>query len=278
MSVEDEARHILLKMGLWWPEADPGRLREAAKAWRAFADAVDDVRAPVHRSASGIIHHNTGESIEAFHKFWDRYAKGKDGGWLSDLAKSSRELAGALEKFADAIDDAINKLWTRIAIDAVVIAGGVALAVVTAGIATGAAAAAAEAVAEFGATIGVGVSAVVADIVGGAFAGVAFGGVESVTLEAAVAQPLQMVTGLQQCFSLDEVNQAAKDGMIFGGALEAGGGALKATMEGGLSDTTPLLLRPPSLRPDLVDWVRRPATPTTCRAWASRSMWPPARC
>ncbi|WP_074996017.1 polymorphic toxin type 17 domain-containing protein [Streptomyces misionensis] len=253
MSIEDKARHILLDLGLWWPEADSGKLRDAAKAWRAFADSVDDVRSPVHRSASGIIHNNTGESIEAFRKFWGRYATGESGGWLSDLAKSSRDMAGALDKFADAIDDAINKLWTRIAIDAAVIAGGVALAIMTAGIASGAAAAAADAVIEFGATVGVGVSAVVADIVAGAFVGVAFGGVESVTVDLAVAQPLQMATGLQHGFSLDEVNQAAKDGMIFGGALGAGGGLLKASMEGGLTDTTPLLLRPPSLRPDLVD-------------------------
>ncbi|MFC7865227.1 DUF6531 domain-containing protein [Streptomyces murinus] len=253
MSVEDKARHILLKMGLWWPEADSGKLRDAAKAWRAFADSVDDVRSPVHRSASGIIHNNTGESIEAFDKFWGRYAKGRDGGWLSDLSHSSRQMAGMLDKLADAIDDAINKLWTRIAVDAAVIAGGITLAVMTAGIASGAAAAAADAVIEFGATVGVGVSAAVADITAAAFVGVAFGGVESVTVDAALAQPLKMVTGLQHGFSLDEVNQAAKDGMIYGGALGAGGDLLKASMEGGLADTTPLLLRPPSLRPDLVD-------------------------
>ncbi|MDF3298560.1 DUF6531 domain-containing protein [Streptomyces tropicalis] len=266
MSIEDKARHILLDMGLWWPEADSGKLRDAAKAWRAFADSVDDVRSPVHRSASGIIHNNTGESIEAFHKFWDRYAKDKDGGWLSDLAKTSRDMASALDKFADGIDDAINKLWTRIAIDAAVIAGGVALAIMTAGIASGAAAAAADAVIEFGATIGVGVSAVVADIIGGAFAGVAFGGVESVTVDLAVAQPLQMATGLQHGFSQDEVNKAAENGMIFGGALGAGGGLLKSSMEGGLADTTPTLLRPASLRPDLVDLgpAARNAEETPC--------------
>ncbi|WP_413787948.1 DUF6531 domain-containing protein [Streptomyces murinus] len=253
MSIEDKARHVLLKMGLWWPEADSGKLRDAAKAWRAFADSVDDVRSPVHRSASGIIHNNTGESIEAFDKFWGRYAKGKDGGWLSDLSRSSRQMAGMLDKLADAIDDAINKLWTRIAVDAAVIAGGITLAVMTAGIASGAAAAAADAVIEFGATVGVGVSAAVADITAAAFVGVAFGGVESVTVDAALAQPLKMITGLQHGFSLDEVNQSAKDGMIYGGALGAGGDLLKASMEGGLADTTPLLLRPPSLRPDLVD-------------------------
>ncbi|MCZ0988710.1 DUF6531 domain-containing protein [Streptomyces diastatochromogenes] len=253
MSIEDKARHILLKLGMWWPEADSGQLREAAKAWRTFAGAVDDVRSPVHRNASSIIHHNTGESIEAFDKFWGRYAKDQDGGWLSDLAKSSREMAKALDKFADAIDDAINKLWTQIGIDAAVIAGGVTLAFFTAGLASGAAVAAADAVIEFGATMGVAVTTTVAEIAAGTLVAAAFGGVESVAVDLAIAQPLKMATGLQHGFSLDEVNQAAKDGMIFGGALGAGGGLLKASMEGGLSDTTPLLLRPPSLRPDLVE-------------------------
>ncbi|MFF7920277.1 hypothetical protein ACFZDP_03750 [Streptomyces mirabilis] len=89
MSVEDEAKKILLKLGLWWPDANSGSLRAAATAWRTFADSVDDVRGPVHTSASSLIHHNTGESIDAFEKFWNRYAKGKDAGWLSDLAESS---------------------------------------------------------------------------------------------------------------------------------------------------------------------------------------------
>ena len=44
-----------------------------------------------------------------------------------------------------------------------------------------------------------------------------------------------MATGLQQGFSLDEVNQAAKDGMLYGGALGAGSGVFKAGMEGAFS-------------------------------------------
>ncbi|MFD5076864.1 RHS repeat-associated core domain-containing protein [Streptomyces sp. NPDC058371] len=253
MSVEDEAKKILLKLGLWWPDADADKLREAATAWRTFAGSVDDVRAPVHRSASSIIHHNSGESIEAFEKFWNRYAKGKDSGWLSDLADSAREMAKALEKFADAIDDAVHKLWTQIAIDAAVIAGGVALAFFTAGLASGAAVAAADVIIELGAGLGVAVSTTVAEIAAGTLVAAAFGGVESVTVDLAVAQPLKMVTGLQQGLSLDEINQAAKDGMIFGGALGAGSGVVKAGVEGAFSDTVPLMLRPPSLRPDLVE-------------------------
>ncbi len=65
MSVEDEARKILLDLGVV-----SGKLRSAATASRTFADAVDDVRGPVNQSASSIIHNNTGESIEAFDKLW----------------------------------------------------------------------------------------------------------------------------------------------------------------------------------------------------------------
>ncbi|MGQ4429741.1 hypothetical protein ACN6K3_006163 [Streptomyces sp. SAS_260] len=128
---------------------------------------MDDVRGPVNQSASSIIHNNTGESIEALDKFWGRYAKDEDGGWLSDLAGSGRHMAAALEKFADAIDDAINKLWTQIGIDAAVIAGGVALAFFTAGLASGAAVAAADLVIEFGAGLGVAVSTTIAEIAAG---------------------------------------------------------------------------------------------------------------
>ncbi|MFI6056383.1 DUF6531 domain-containing protein [Streptomyces violascens] len=250
MSVEDTAKHILLKMGLWWPDANSGTLRSAASAWRTFADSVDDVRGPANTTARSLIHHNKGESIEAFDTFWSQYAKDKDAGWLGDLAVSARAMAKFLDKFADAIDDAIHKLWEHIAIDAVVIAAGVTAAVLTAGIASGAATVAADAVIELGATLGVAVSATVAEIVAETVVTAAFAGVENVTIDAAVAQPLNIAAGLQHGFNLDEVNRAAEDGMLYGGALGAGSGVLRA---GAKLSTADLLMRPPSLRPDLVD-------------------------
>ncbi|MFD0374453.1 RHS repeat-associated core domain-containing protein [Streptomyces sp. NPDC127112] len=238
---------------MWWPDANSGTLRHAAQAWRTFADAVDDVRTPVNNTATSLIHNNKGEAIATFTTFWERYAKGGDAGWLSDLAKSARKMAEALEKFADAVDDAINKLWTQIGIDAAVIAGGIALAFFTAGLASGAAVAAADAIIELGASLGIAVTTTVAEIAAGTLVAAAFGGVESVTVDLAVAQPLKIATGLQQGFSLDEINQAAKDGMIFGGALGAGSGVLKAGVEGAFTNPTPFMLRPPSLRPGLVE-------------------------
>ncbi|WP_435881608.1 DUF6531 domain-containing protein [Streptomyces xanthochromogenes] len=237
-------------MGLWWPDANSGTLRTAASAWRTFADSVDDVRGPTNSTARSLIHHNKGESIEAFDTFWSQYAKDKDAGWLGDLAVSAREMAKFLDKFADAIDDAIHKLWEHIAIDAVVIAAGVTAAILTAGIASGAAAVAADAVIELGATLGVAVSATVAEIVAETVVTAAFAGVENVTIDAAVAQPLNMAAGFQHGFNLDEVNRAAEDGMLYGGALGAGSGVLRAGASPSMADQ---LMRVPSLRPDLVD-------------------------
>ncbi|MER5732465.1 RHS repeat-associated core domain-containing protein [Streptomyces sp. NPDC002138] len=255
MSIEDEAKDLLLSLGLWWPDANSGTLRHAADAWRTFADAVDGVRTPVNNAASSLIANNKGEAIEAFGTFWGRYAKGADAGWLSDLAKSSREMAAALDKFAGAIDDAINKLWTQIGIDAAVIVGGIALAFFTAGIAAGAAAAATEALIEFGATMGIAVTTTVAEIAAGTLVAATFGSLESVTVDLAVAQPMKIATGMQKGFSLDEINAAARDGMIYGGVFGAAGGVTKAGIEGSLfaRNDVPLMLRPPSLRPNLVE-------------------------
>ncbi|MBH1933154.1 hypothetical protein I5Q34_02430 [Streptomyces sp. AV19] len=134
MSIEDDAKALLLKMGMWWPDANSGTLRHAAEAWRTFAGTVDDVRADTDKAAGSLIHHNTGKAIDAFQEFWGRYAQGGERGWLSGIAKAARNMAEALDKFADAVDKAIQKLWTQIGIDAAAIAGGVLLTVVTAGV------------------------------------------------------------------------------------------------------------------------------------------------
>uniref|UniRef100_A0AAU2W367 DUF6531 domain-containing protein n=1 Tax=Streptomyces sp. NBC_00008 TaxID=2903610 RepID=A0AAU2W367_9ACTN len=243
-------------MGLWWPDANSGSLRHVADAWRTFADSVDDVRTPVNNAATSLITNNTGAAIDVFEAFWERYAKDGDAGWLSDLSKSARKMAEALDKFADAIDDAISRLWTQIGIDAAVIVGGIALAFFTAGLAAGAAALATEALIEFGVTVGVAVSTTVAEIAAGTLVAAVFGSMESVTIDLAVAQPLKIATGMQQGFSLDEINAAAKDGMIYGGMFGGAAGVAKAGVEGNLffrTDGVPLMLRPPTLRPDLVE-------------------------
>lgn len=79
----DKAKEIIQDVtGMWWPDADEGGLRDAAKAWRDFADDIEEVTAAANKSARGIIEHNKGEAISAFDDpYWRRYYC--DGhGWL----------------------------------------------------------------------------------------------------------------------------------------------------------------------------------------------------
>ena len=256
MSVESEARSILLDMGMWWPEANSGELRQAATAWRTFATAVDDVLTPADHAARGLIHNNRGQAIDAFSAFWERYARGQDGGYLHDLSRSAKAMATALDKLADVVDKAVSRLWTEIGISATVIVAGVGLTFFTAGLSDGAAAVAAEAIVELSASLGAEVSATVASITAGTLTAAVFGGVETMTLDAVVAQPLQMATGLQKSFSLTQVDQAARSGMLYGGAFGLGGGIISAGARGdfnGVFSGVPKDLRPPVLRPDLID-------------------------
>ncbi|MEU2513554.1 DUF6531 domain-containing protein [Streptomyces syringium] len=224
MSVADEAKNALKAIGLHWPDGDPGKLRKAAAAWETFADSVDAVRTPVNNTAGALIRNNKGEAIDAFETFWGRYAGDGGKGWLSDIAKAAREMATGLKKLAKVIEDAVDKLQEALAINAVVIAAGLGLAAFTAGLTAEASAAAATGIIRLGATMGVTISAVAAEIAATTLVAGAFAGVESVAVNLAVAQPMKIAAGLQTGgISLDQVNAAAKDGMVFGGMF---GGAL----------------------------------------------------
>ncbi|MGW7466152.1 RNase A-like domain-containing protein [Streptomyces xantholiticus] len=222
-----------MKMGMWWPDANSGSLRAAAGHWRDYADAVDEVCRISNGKAASLIRNNKGEAIDAFEVFWGRYHRECAQGWLDDLAAVARQMAKALEEFADAVDDAIQQLWTEIGIAAATIAAGVGLAVFTFGLSTAASAAAAATIIELAAGLGITVSTTVANIAAITLTGVVFGSIESVTVELAVAQPLKISTGLQDGFNLSQAQDAAAYGAAFGGALGAGAGTVRAASDAG---------------------------------------------
>lgn len=228
MSIKHKVQHFLIDyMGLYWPDGDADKLRKAAKAWRTFAGEVEKVRTPVNNQATSLIHNNKGEAIEAFEVFWHRYAKGSQDGWLHDLAESSKKMADGLEKLAHAVDKAMDQLWDKIIEDLVVLGAAVTIAVVTGGALSGAAGAAATAIVEAGAALGVVVSTTVAEVAGVTLAAAAFGGLESVTVNLAVAQPIKIAQGRQDGFNLTEASDSARDGMIYGGMFGGFGSLAK---------------------------------------------------
>ncbi|MEV5874004.1 hypothetical protein AB0L75_07205 [Streptomyces sp. NPDC052101] len=187
MSVADKARKIVQDMtGMWWPDADEGGLRHAAKAWRDFADDVDDVTSGANKAARSIIEHNKGEAISAFDDpFWRRYYYDKRG-WLKDMADAARDMAKALDAYADAVHGAKKKLEHELEIVGATLVVGGALSIVTFSLSADAAAAAAATVADIAAGLGVAVSEEIAAIAGTTLATAAFAGVESIAVNLAL--------------------------------------------------------------------------------------------
>ncbi|UWE13340.1 WXG100-like domain-containing protein [Actinacidiphila bryophytorum] len=234
MSVADEAKKIVMKLtGMWWPDADEGGLRDAATAWRTFADDIETLTAAANTTARTLIENNTGKAISAFDDpFWRRYYYGNRG-WLQDMIDGARDLATALDQYADTVHNAVTRLEHELEIVGATIVAGTVLAFFTAGLTEAAAAAAAAEIVDLSATLGVTVTAEVATIAGTTLATAAVAGVESVTVDLAVTQPIAIATGQSNGLNLDEAADSALYGMVFGGGLGAGGGTLKVAAENG---------------------------------------------
>ncbi|MFG3364266.1 RNase A-like domain-containing protein [Streptomyces sp. NPDC048156] len=234
MSVADKAKKIVQDMtGMWWPDADEDGLRHAAKVWRDFADDLEDVTAAANKSARGIITHNKGEAISAFDDpYWRRYYYDSHG-WLQDMIDGARDVAKSLDQYADAVHHAVKRLEHELEIVGATIAVGTLLAVFTGGISEAAAAAATTTIVDLAATLGVAVSTEIATIAGTTLATAAIAGIESITVDLAVTQPVAMATGESKGLNLDEAHQALLYGALTGGALGGAGATYRAAQNAG---------------------------------------------
>ncbi|WP_331445205.1 RNase A-like domain-containing protein [Streptomyces xanthochromogenes] len=238
MSAGDKTREIVTDVtGIDWPAGDVGKLRDIATAWRQFADDMEDVAAAANQAAQALIHNNKGEAIEAFaNPFWARYYQDRRG-WLQDLVDGPRDLAKGIDSYADAVDDAKKKLDHELEIAGAAIVVGTGLAIFTLGISEAAAAAATTAIVELAATVGVTLTTEVATIAGTAFATAAISGIESVTIDLAVAQPLKMAAGVRSGgFNLDEAQDSLLYGAVTGGAFGGIGKTFQVANEAGWSN------------------------------------------
>ena len=127
---------VEIEFGLWWPAADPDRLRDLAAAWDAMAVALDAGSDGLGTQRDAVTGANEGDAIDAF----ARYIDGWTTSHLPDAADQCRELAAASREFAGAVDEARDTI-RQLAIEiAASIAIGVGLAILTAGVSAGAAA------------------------------------------------------------------------------------------------------------------------------------------
>ncbi|MFG3225392.1 hypothetical protein ACGF07_11530 [Kitasatospora sp. NPDC048194] len=239
MGESTAAKAVRKLTGMWWPDADPDKLRKVADAWDAMATAIDNVTVPTNQAAAAIVANNHGPAIDAFGRFWAQYYGGKDSagkgkGWLPDAAEGCRSLAKALRDFAAEVDKAIKKLEEEAAIVGASLVAGTALAFFTAGISEGIAAGAAASIVATAAGLGITVSETIATIAATVLVGAAFGAVEAITVDLAVAQPIRVEFFGDGGYSFQEAVDSAETGGIMGGAgggLGAGARAVSTAAE-----------------------------------------------
>lgn len=59
-------------IGLTWPEADEVKLFEAGQAWITFSGRLMSVAEGANQAAGDVWAKNDGESVDAFHRWWDK--------------------------------------------------------------------------------------------------------------------------------------------------------------------------------------------------------------
>ncbi len=210
-----------LEVGLWWPAADPDRLRTAAAAWDRAGAELDRAREVGWSGTAQARASWTGPAADRFGATWTAHEAA-----LRDDAAGCRALGVALSRFADAVEDARARV-TELAVTAgATIVAGVGLAWLTFGTSAAAAAGVSAGLVAAAAAIGVELSATAAAILGGVVVGAVFGAVEAAVVDLAVAQPLRVEAFGRGGYSLDEVGRAAAVGGIFGGVLGGISGGL----------------------------------------------------
>jgi hypothetical protein len=216
----------------WWPQGDTGKLREAARAYRACASALAAAAEQGQRGISQVTGSNTGKAVDAIGAKWSGTYYGRSclanpcaGAPAFDNAIATCNLlASACEQYAQHIDDAKHRLEELAAeLVAGLVVGGL-LTFVTAGLSDAAAAANAARV--------VAAALELADAVGG-YVTIAFriGGlvIQGALIGAGSDLAMQTVRidlDPQQSFSFTELATATEFGAAANPVLALGAGAL----------------------------------------------------
>lgn len=125
---------ILNEFGIPWPDADSGKARAAATAWKAIATAAQDALSATGGAASSLSAHNTGPAMDAFNTFWSGVGGPFDACLVVDkpsllpvLIEACDAMSTACDNFADAVDETKHKLEeTAAEITAAITAGALA--------------------------------------------------------------------------------------------------------------------------------------------------------
>jgi hypothetical protein len=227
-AVTDDHPAQHLQAGLWWPAADPGKLRSAAAVWRDLAAEMDTVSGATSAVVKGVATQNQGQAIAALETYWEsRWVGG--GGALPSVVEGARALAEGLDRYAAAVEKARARIEELIAAAVTAAVIGVGLTVLTIGISDVAAGAVAAGLIAAAAAVGVELSAEVAAILAGVAVLAGAGALEGGLSDLAIQEERIAYFHDQGSLSWNETLQysavgAATAGLTFGGgtAIAAG--------------------------------------------------------
>ncbi len=249
------------EFGIPWPDADSGRARQAAEAWKALGGAAQAAMDQGNNAANVLCANNTGKAMSAFSGYWDEFGGRSSSANLPVLVSCCTAMANACDQFADAVDKAKHDIEEKAVEIGAAIGGGLILTLFTAGISDAAAegvvaALVPEAIASFE-LLGTTVAAMATTVLSGAALGL---------LEATVAQVTSVVTKLgfgdtpKMPTMSDEISALVAGGIT--GSLGAGltNSAKAGTAAAGLADDVNVVApQLPKLLNSLPDAVDTPA-------------------
>lgn len=104
-----------------YPEGDPARARQAGQVWSGLADDIMRWGQNGDDAAHAVITNDGGEAVDAFAKFWDRYAAPDDPakGDAARLEGLCRRMGEACDKYAELVEKAqrtfVTMAWANFA-------------------------------------------------------------------------------------------------------------------------------------------------------------------
>jgi len=224
-------------MGIWWPAADPARLRAAAQAWRDMARALDAVDGASQSAVLNLLADNQGPAMDAFGTYWQKWSGSS--GYLPTCSQACTAMGKALDDYAQAVDTARVKVEELVAEIGTAVVLGVVLGVCTVGIATAAAAGVSATLVASAELVGITLTETAGLIISGVLVGATFGVVEAMAIDVVAIQPEKILLFHdQKDFSWSEVFQWGEMGAaggFVGGALGAGLGAAAGALPASLS-------------------------------------------
>jgi hypothetical protein len=231
---------LIAKLGMFWPEGDPGRLRQAATAYRQCARDLAAVQAGCQSTVTLVQGHDQGPPIDAF-AAWAARWQGNPGYFPATMA-TCNQLADACDAYAQRIDDAHARIIELATAAAAALAVGLALTVFTFGASDGVAGVTVAGLVAASLAEGTALSAAAAGIV----VAVGVGALEGMVFDGMVQLEATAVFHDQKGFNWAEFGQSAAFGAVTGG-LGAGAGMglarVGARLLPSLADASPTVAR-----------------------------------